>query len=228
MKSILLATMLLTPCGHAVNHADANQAKPDVQHVQNKETKNYGFHWNNDIESKVNFIDKKQPAQPKVAAEPEQKQEPVKQQQAPQTETKQQAPDKQPSANVNETIGNQVISLVNKERSKQGLAPLKDNASLDKTATLKAEDMRDKNYFDHNSPTYGDPFQMMKQFGINYSRAAENIAAGQKDAQDVMDSWMKSPGHRANILDPNLKEIGIGYATGGSYGTYWVQQFITK
>ena len=85
--------------------------------------------------------------------------------------------------------------------------------------------MRDKNYFDHTSPTYGSPFEMMRHFGINYSSAGENIAAGQKTAQEVMNSWMNSSGHRANILNKDYEQLGVGYVEGGSYGTYWVQMF---
>lgn len=120
----------------------------------------------------------------------------------------------------------QVVDLVNAERAKVGLAPLKLNTSLANVAKVKAEDMRDNNYFSHNSPQYGSPFDMMKSFGIQYSYAGENIAAGQKTPEEVMKSWMNSPGHKANILNKNFTEIGVGLAKGGSYGTYWVQQFI--
>jgi uncharacterized YkwD family protein len=120
----------------------------------------------------------------------------------------------------------QVLDLVNQERVKAGVAPLKLSNSLDKMASVKAADMRDKQYFDHTSPTYGSPFNMMTTFGISYSYAGENIAAGQKTPTDVMNSWMNSSGHRANILNPNYTELGVGLAKGGSYGTYWVQEFI--
>lgn len=120
----------------------------------------------------------------------------------------------------------QILDLVNAERSKQGLQPLKLNQTLTNVATIKSKDMRDNNYFSHQSPTYGSPFDMMKRFGIKYSYAGENIAAGQKTASAVMNSWMNSSGHRANILNKNYTELGVGYVTGGSYGTYWTQQFI--
>lgn len=120
----------------------------------------------------------------------------------------------------------QVVNLVNAERAKVGLAPLKVNTNLANMAKVKAEDMRDLKYFSHQSPTYGSPFEMMKTFGIRYSYAGENIAAGQKTPEDVMKSWMNSPGHKANILSKNFTEIGVGLAKGGSYGTYWVQEFI--
>jgi uncharacterized YkwD family protein len=116
----------------------------------------------------------------------------------------------------------EVLNLVNAERSKQGLKPLKMNTTLNKSAQAKAKDMHDKKYFNHNSPTYGSPFDQMKQFGYKYSYAGENIAQGQRSPQEVMKAWMNSAGHRANILSPNFTEIGIGYY---SEGNYWVQQF---
>jgi spore coat assembly protein SafA/uncharacterized protein, YkwD family len=124
------------------------------------------------------------------------------------------------------TIEAQVVELVNQQRAKNGLKPLKLNWELARVARYKSADMRDRQYFSHNSPTYGSPFEMMKAFGIRYSAAAENIAAGQKTAQAVMNSWMNSPGHRSNILSASYTEIGVGYASGGSYGHYWTQMFI--
>jgi uncharacterized YkwD family protein len=126
------------------------------------------------------------------------------------------------------SIESQVITLTNQERAKNGLKPLMANWELSRVARYKAMDMRDKNYFSHTSPTYGDPFTMMKNFGIAYTAAAENIAAGQKTPQEVVQSWMNSSGHRANILSTTYTQIGAGYAQGGSYGYYWVQQFIKQ
>jgi uncharacterized YkwD family protein len=120
----------------------------------------------------------------------------------------------------------QVVNLVNQERAKNGLKPLTIDMKLTQMAHDKAVDMRDNNYFDHQSPTYGSPFDMMNKYGITYSYAGENIAAGQQTAQDVMNSWMNSSGHRANILNPNYTEIGVGFVQGGQYGTEWVQEFI--
>lgn len=119
-----------------------------------------------------------------------------------------------------------VVQLTNQERAKAGLPALKSNWELARVARFKSEDMRDKNYFDHNSPTYGSPFDMMKNFGIKYQSAGENIAAGQKTPEEVVKAWMNSPGHRANILNSSYNQIGVGYAKGGSYGVYWTQQFI--
>lgn len=117
----------------------------------------------------------------------------------------------------------QILSLVNQERSKQGLKSLKLSNKLSAIATEKARDMKDNRYFSHNSPTYGSPFQMLQKFGVTYKTAGENIASGQKTAQQVMNDWMNSSGHRANILNSKYTELGVGYVKDGNY---WVQIFI--
>ncbi|MFL0584026.1 CAP domain-containing protein [Solibacillus silvestris] len=129
------------------------------------------------------------------------------------------------SENEQQAVEEQVVSLVNKERAQQGLAPLKIDWELARVAKYKSQDMHDKNYFSHTSPTYGSPFDMMKQFGISYKAAGENIAKGQKSAAQVMDGWMNSSGHRANIMDAKFTHIGVGYVKDGNY---WTQMFIKK
>jgi uncharacterized YkwD family protein/spore coat assembly protein SafA len=123
-------------------------------------------------------------------------------------------------------IENKVVELVNIERSKNGLPPLKANEKLANVARLKSQDMLNKGYFSHTSPTYGSPFKMMEDFGIRYSAAGENIAMGQPTAEQVMNAWMNSPGHRSNILSRSFSEIGVGYVSGGSGRNYWTQMFI--
>ncbi|MGE7771859.1 CAP domain-containing protein [Viridibacillus arvi] len=124
------------------------------------------------------------------------------------------------------TFSEQVVNLVNVERKKVGVEPLKIDKRLEKTATLKSEDMRNLQYLSHTSPTYGSPFDMMHNYGISYYYAGENIAAGQISPKDVMNSWMNSPGHKANMLNSRFTHIGVGYANGGPYKHYWTQQFI--
>lgn len=119
-----------------------------------------------------------------------------------------------------------VLNLVNQERNKVGLKSLTLSTRLTSIANMKAQDMAVNNYFSHTSPKYGSPFQMLQHFGVTYRTAGENIAAGQRSAQEVMNAWMNSSGHRANILNANYTELGVGYYTGGSYGVYWVQEFI--
>ncbi|KXN99353.1 serine protease [Bacillus thuringiensis] len=118
-----------------------------------------------------------------------------------------------------------VVELTNAERVKQGLPALKIDTELSKVARIKSEDMQKNNYFDHNSPTYGSPFDMMKKFGISYTSAGENIAQGQRTPEEVVQAWMNSAGHRANILNNGFTHIGVGYVESGNY---WTQQFITK
>ncbi|MGI9860177.1 CAP domain-containing protein [Moorella naiadis] len=120
----------------------------------------------------------------------------------------------------------QVIDLVNAERAKAGLKALAADPRLARAARLKAEDMRDHNYFSHESPTYGSFANLLQQSGISFRTAGENIAAGYRTPAAVVAAWMNSPGHRSNILNANFTAIGVGYAAGGSYGTYWAQEFI--
>lgn len=119
-----------------------------------------------------------------------------------------------------------ILKLVNQERAKAGVPALTLSDKLTSIANTKAKDMADKNYFSHTSPTYGSPFDMLKHFGVSFSYAGENIAAGQKTAEEVMNSWMNSSGHKANILNKNYTQLGVGFVRGGQYGTEWVQLFI--
>ena len=131
-----------------------------------------------------------------------------------------------PSASDVTSQENEVVRLVNVERSKQGLQSLKINWQLARVARYKSQDMANKGYFSHTSPTYGSPFQMMESFGIKFSAAGENIAMGQRSPSEVMIAWMNSPGHRANILSPSYWEIGVGLAKDSSGRLYWTQEFI--
>ncbi|KPI50347.1 sporulation protein [Clostridioides difficile] len=120
----------------------------------------------------------------------------------------------------------EVVDLVNIERSKAGLNPLTLDSSVSNVATKKSQDMIDNNYFSHNSPTYGSPFDMLKKFGISYKTAGENIAMGQKTPKEVVNAWMNSEGHRKNILNPNFSKIGVGVAQKSGGSLYWTQIFV--
>lgn len=122
----------------------------------------------------------------------------------------------------------EVTRLVNVERSKRGLRELSFNTQLSNVATLKSQDMINKNYFSHTSPTYGSPFDMMKKFNISYRAAGENIAMGQRTPAEVVNAWMNSKGHRENILNPNFTDIGVGVAKSSNGTLYWTQMFIGK
>lgn len=126
------------------------------------------------------------------------------------------------------TFEEQVVKLVNKERAAAGLKALKSSSKLNNVAETKSKDMRDKGYFSHTSPTYGTPFNMLKKFGVSYTAAGENIAAGQTTPAAVVKSWMNSSGHKANILSKKYTHIGVGYVSGGDYRHYWTQLFIAQ
>ena len=119
----------------------------------------------------------------------------------------------------------QVASLTNSERKSAGFGSLTLDSQLSKLARMKAEDMAKKGYFSHTSPTYGSAFDMMKKYGVSYRTAGENIAKGQKTPEAVMNGWMNSSGHRANILSSTYTHIGVGYAKDSKGNTYWVQIF---
>lgn len=132
------------------------------------------------------------------------------------------------SGNVSSQSGYtaEVISIVNQQRSANGLSALSYSEEAAKVAQAKAEDMAANNYFSHTSPTYGSAFDMLASNGVTYRSAGENIAKGQKTPSSVMDSWMNSSGHRANILSSSYTSIGVGYATDASGTPYWVQVFL--
>ncbi len=119
----------------------------------------------------------------------------------------------------------EVVRLVNDIRVKNGLNKLTEDWELSRVARYKSQDMKDNKYFSHTSPVYGSPFEMIKNFGISYKSAGENIAKGQKTPESVVNAWMNSSGHRANILNASYTKIGVGYVKDGNY---WTQMFIRK
>lgn len=119
----------------------------------------------------------------------------------------------------------EVVRLVNEIRAENGLQALTYDWELSRVARYKSQDMKDNKYFSHTSPTYGSPFQMIKNFGITYRSAGENIAKGYATPQAVVNGWMNSSGHRANILNASFNRIGVGYVASGNY---WTQMFIQK
>ncbi len=121
----------------------------------------------------------------------------------------------------------EVFNLINKQRTNNGLQALKVDSELQRVARIKAEDMVTNNYFSHNSPTYGSPFDMLKSFKISYKTAGENIAANSSNSGAV-NAWMNSSGHKANILNSNFNYTGIGIVNSSKYGKIFVQMFIGK
>lgn len=121
----------------------------------------------------------------------------------------------------------EVFDLINKQRTNNGLAALKNDSEVQRVARIKAQDMVDNNYFSHTSPTYGSPFDMLKSFKISYNTAGENIAGNSSNSSAVT-AWMNSSGHKANILNSNFNYTGIGVVSSPKYGKMYVQLFIGK
>lgn len=121
----------------------------------------------------------------------------------------------------------EVFNLINKQRTNNGLPALKNDSEVQRIARIKAQDMVDNNYFSHNSPTYGSPFDMMKSFKVSYKTAGENIAANSSNSSAVT-AWMNSSGHKANILNSSFNYTGIGVVSSPRYGKMYVQMFIGK
>ncbi|WP_404346397.1 CAP domain-containing protein [Sutcliffiella horikoshii] len=166
-----------------------------------------------------------QPAQPKQGQAPQGGQAaPPENQPAEEPEEDNQQQAEESTEGISETEM-KVIELTNAERRKNGLSDLKADASLSNVARDKSKDMQTNNYFSHTSPTHGSPFDMMRDYGISYNTAGENIAMGQRSPEEVVQAWMDSEGHRKNILTPDFTHIGVGYV---EEGNYWTQMFIGK
>ncbi|WP_418303847.1 CAP domain-containing protein [Paenibacillus crassostreae] len=205
-EKMLAKYMAIQPTGQKQVEEKPVAEKPEVQKpVEQKPA----------TEKPVQKPVEQKPATPAPAPE-----KPVEQKPATPSQPEQEKPDTSISA-----IEKQVLTLTNQERAKGGLKPLATDAPLTESARAKSTDMRSNNYFDHNSPTLGSPFDQMKARGIDYKSAAENIAMRQRTPEEVVKGWMNSPGHRANIMNGNYTHIGIGY---DAQGHYWTQQFIQK
>ena len=119
------------------------------------------------------------------------------------------------------TAGAEIVGV-----PENGLEPFVYNETLAETARAHSQDMIDRDFFDHTNPDGKSPFDRMRENGLSYSMAAENIAVGYPSPEAVVEGWMNSEGHRANILG-GCEELGVGLALGGSYGYYWTQCFAT-
>jgi uncharacterized protein YkwD len=132
------------------------------------------------------------------------------------------APAPAPVAPAADSAEAQVLALVNDQRAAAGCGAVTADDKLAAVARAHSEDMRDRGFFSHVNPDGLDPFQRAERAGI--TARAENIARGQQDAAAVMDAWMNSAGHRANILNCDLTRLGVGIAE-GSGGPWWTQLF---
>ena len=128
----------------------------------------------------------------------------------------------EPQAPTAEELEARVFELTNMERINRGIAPLAWNPSLAQAARLHSEDMSENGFMCHMGSDDSSPMDRMERVGFRFMRAAENVAFGQRTPEQVIEAWMDSDGHRRNILDPNLTEIGVGF-----YDYSWTQKFGT-
>ena len=201
-----------------------------TQHQQSKQQ-----HRSNNQQAPAQKPRQEQQQQAPAQQQPQEQQQQAPAQQQPQ-EQQQQAPEQKPEQQQgaqNEAEAAQglsaeeskVIELTNVQRRQNGLPDLQADTSLSNVARKKSTDMRTNNYFSHTSPTYGSPFDMMRDMGVSYQTAGENIAQGQQTPDQVVNAWMNSEGHRKNILSDKFTHIGVGYDANGHH---WTQMFIGK
>jgi len=236
-RMIIILTILLFG-GVITTHAsisDSNSQSGEETTRWNKQTifhhyiKTFLGNWYNGSDSKKPSI--KQPAKNKDNVERLSKSEPEKNTEQNQSSVNKESVNKSEPSTESEQISDlsqyeqEVVELTNRERTNAGLEPLNVDLELSRVAQEKSRDMAVNNYFDHNSPVYGSPFEMIQAYAINYRAAGENIAKGQRSPQEVVQAWMNSPGHRANILNGSFTHIGVGFV---EQGNHWTQMFIGK
>lgn len=129
------------------------------------------------------------------------------------------------TSNSESTFEEQVLKLVNEQRVANGLSKFTTNSKLTQVAKTRAKELTQE--YSHTRPDGTSCFTAFREAGIDYSSAGENIAAGYSTPESVVEGWMNSTAHRANILHPNFSTMGVGYAEGSGYGSYWVQVFIS-
>lgn len=231
--SAIVAVLIASPFAGKADASEQNEVKSEKIYYQVKVSENINWYqfllknvpidWNQLLSFKqIRPLEKQKEVETKQPIEkPVEQPKPI---QPVDNNTGKQNPTEETNTNLS-VFEQQVIDLTNQERAKHGLNALQVDSELSKVAREKSKDMANNHYFSHNSPTYGSPFDMMKQFGITYRTAGENIAMGQRTPQEVVQAWMNSEGHRANILNKNFTHIGVGYVADGNY---WTQQFIGK
>jgi uncharacterized YkwD family protein len=235
--SLVVAGALLVT-GPLASSAEQFSGTKNMYEVRYVVSDKNSTNWNDTIQSLLKkYYSQNYQTQPKVeeSTQPvEGPTEPKAEEPIKESPVEQQPVQQQPTEPTNETttqasyslsqFEQEVVTLTNNERSKHGLQPLKVDLKVSEVARLKSSDMKKNDYFSHTSPTYGSPFDMMKQFNVQYRAAGENIAMGQRSPQEVVNAWMNSEGHRKNILSSNFTHIGVGHVE----GNYWTQMFIGK
>ncbi|MFY0518431.1 S-layer homology domain-containing protein [Lysinibacillus sp. UGB7] len=133
-----------------------------------------------------------------------------------------------PTVNFSSTMSNEVIRLINIERQKQKLQPLSYDAALTQVAVIKAQDMVNRHYFEHESPYYGAPWDLATLFDYPYTSLGENIGRNIPTPQAAVKAWMASPTHRENILREHYTNTGVAIAEDSKGNYYWVQLFSSQ
>lgn len=245
--TLFAAALLPAPSANAMSPAQPSMLKTSVTKAAKSYTQ---FMYNIPLKCQYQFFDstqmdkplviqwpvKQPPAEQTPVEQPPVKQPPAKQPPASQPPAKQPpvvTPPSHPQQGTNDQLPasltadeKQMVQLINQERQKAGLQPLQVDMRLVKVARAKAKDMIDRGYFSHTSPTYGSPFDMMRSFGVtDWQAAAENIAQN-PSVTGAHQSFMNSPGHRNNIMNPSFNKVGVGILDGGPYGKTFVQMFI--
>ncbi|WP_035508807.1 CAP domain-containing protein [Halobacillus karajensis] len=241
VSGALALSLLVSPATSLASSGDVQYTyKIDTQNIQ--QTGENSFQYKLSQEELQSILDRYQKQwndqqQDKPAKETQQQEsaqeqpdkqteaEPAPEQEQPTEEVEQEENNQQEASSEVSAFEKQVVELTNQEREKQGLEPLKLDTELSGVAKDKSLDMQKNDYFSHNSPTHGSPFDMMKSYGIDYRTAGENIAMGQTSPEQVVEGWMNSEGHRKNIMNPDFTHIGVGHAEDGNY---WTQMFIGK
>lgn len=160
-----------------------------------------------------------QPTEPTQPEEPSQPTEPVQPSEPVQPE--------QPTQPVDDlqAMREEMLAEINAQRAQAGLSPLTLNDTAGDAAQVRAEEL--VTLFSHTRPNGESCFTALKEAGVSYRAAGENIAFGYPTVASVMEGWMNSEGHRANILNANFTQVGIGFVKSESgYGSHWVQLFI--
>jgi uncharacterized YkwD family protein len=205
---------------------------PDLQSITEQYARRFQTQFQAGLGQQQQRPTQQQPTQQQPTQQQPTQQQPTQQQPTQQQPTQQEKPatPAKPAQQAPATQGisateQKVIDLTNAERRKAGLKDLVGDTKLSSVARTKSNDMQKNGYFSHTSPTYGSPFDMMRDFGVTYSTAGENIAQGQRTPEEVVQAWMNSEGHRKNILNGAFTHIGVGHDTTGNH---WTQMFIGK
>jgi len=122
----------------------------------------------------------------------------------------------------------QLIALINSERQAIDIPPIAVNWEVSRLARYKSEEMKTHQMFTHESLLYGDPAELLTRFNVPFAKIGANIAMGQETPQEVLESWLSSPGHMANIVNPSFTSAGVGYSCDDNGISFWTLILVAK